>query len=163
MIQEKTKELDEKIQQLDGSFFGLKSGLDPEFKEKWIKALASGAYNQRDAYLYYKDEDYNNTGYCCLGVACVITDIYNTVENDPNSIFSRSEIKDLGSTLLDIPEKLRPFVKPSSSTIVKNYLCSTDFAEVCMTLNDELEFTFKEIACWLEHYVDTVEKLEDYE
>lgn len=163
MIQEKTKELDEKIQQLDGSFFGLESGLDPEFKEKWIKALVSGVYNQRDAYLYYKDEDSNNTGYCCLGVACVITGKYNTVENDPNSIFGRSEIKNLGLTLLDIPEKLKPFVRSSSSTIVKNYTCSTDFAEKCMTLNDELEFTFKEIAYWLEHYVDVVEKPEDYE
>jgi len=163
MIQEKTKELDEKIQQLDGSFFGLESGLDPEFKEKWIKALVSGKYDQIHEYLYYEDEEEDsNTGYCCLGVACIITDKYSIVEGDLNSISSFVEIRDLGSKPSDIPEQLRPFVRRSSSTDNK-YLCSTGFAEICMTLNDELEFTFKEIAYWLEHYVDAVEKPEDYE
>lgn len=40
--------------------------LNPEFKAKWVAALESGEYSQTRSKLH------NNSGYCCLGVACVV-------------------------------------------------------------------------------------------
>lgn len=40
--------------------------LNPEFKSKWIAALRSGQYIQT------VDVMKSNSGYCCLGVACVV-------------------------------------------------------------------------------------------
>lgn len=37
-----------------------------ELRQKWLAALRSGKYEQAKGYLY------NGTGYCCLGVACVV-------------------------------------------------------------------------------------------
>ena len=43
-------------------------GMNPEIKEKWLKALRSGEYKQGSHYLRRVDDTY-----CCLGVLC---DIY---------------------------------------------------------------------------------------
>lgn len=43
--------------------------LDPEFKARWIAALRSGDYLQT------KEVMHDGTGYCCLGVACVVAGI----------------------------------------------------------------------------------------
>jgi hypothetical protein len=40
--------------------------LDKDFKEKWVAALRSGEYQQAHGTLF------NGTGYCCLGVACIV-------------------------------------------------------------------------------------------
>ena len=42
--------------------------LDPDFKQKWVKALRSGEYKQGNGNLYKSDENC----FCCLGVACLI-------------------------------------------------------------------------------------------
>ena len=47
--------------------------LDPAFKERWVKALRSGRYRQVNAHLRGIDPDTGKLGYCCLGVACNIT------------------------------------------------------------------------------------------
>lgn len=40
--------------------------MDKELKEKWMKALRSGRYEQGSSYLYADGT------YCCLGVLCLI-------------------------------------------------------------------------------------------
>jgi hypothetical protein len=40
--------------------------LDPEFKEKWVKALRTGEYKQGQGLLF------DGEGHCCLGVACEV-------------------------------------------------------------------------------------------
>jgi len=42
--------------------------MNPEIKAKWVAALRSGEYAQAQGHL--KDE----TGYCCLGVLCVVSE-----------------------------------------------------------------------------------------
>jgi len=46
--------------------------MNPEVKEKWVKALRSGEYKQGREYLRKDDK------YCCLGVLC---DIYSKAKN----------------------------------------------------------------------------------
>ena len=47
----------------------IKYKLPKEFGEKWLAALRSGKYPQSSGYLK------RDTGYCCLGVGCVINGI----------------------------------------------------------------------------------------
>lgn len=42
--------------------------MDAEIKNRWIRALRSGEYNQATGTLY----DPEQNGYCCLGVLCEI-------------------------------------------------------------------------------------------
>lgn len=42
--------------------------MDKELKEKWVKALRSGEYEQGKYFFEY------HGSYCCLGVLCKITD-----------------------------------------------------------------------------------------
>lgn len=44
------------------------SRLNPEFKERWLKALRSGEYKQGEGILQW------NGCYCCLGVAACLID-----------------------------------------------------------------------------------------
>lgn len=48
------------------------SKIDPDFKQKWVKALRSGRYRQGDGALRLSGGDGKGYRYCCLGVACNI-------------------------------------------------------------------------------------------
>lgn len=45
-----------------------------DFKTKWVAALRSGEYKQTDGKLYRSGFERTSlkTGYCCLGVACIV-------------------------------------------------------------------------------------------
>ena len=55
--------------------------LPKEFAEKWLSALRSGEYKQGESALlsYEEIDDYtidpNKKSYCCLGVACSLTEV----------------------------------------------------------------------------------------
>jgi hypothetical protein len=54
--------------------------MDPELKERWLKALRSGKYEQAKGALKQldpHDEGSEEYGYCCLGVICDITPEWN--------------------------------------------------------------------------------------
>lgn len=47
-----------------------------EFKKQWVEALRSGKFSQgRYGLCVYDDDDLKKHTYCCLGVACVISEI----------------------------------------------------------------------------------------
>lgn len=50
--------------------------MNPEIKEKWLKALRSGKYQQGKNYLYI------DGCYCCLGVLCDLVDPEGWVEGE---------------------------------------------------------------------------------
>lgn len=60
--------------------------LKPEFKELWLQALRSGKFEQGSGAL--RLTDHGKEKYCCLGVACVITDEYIYDED----IFPKPEV-----------------------------------------------------------------------
>ena len=46
--------------------------MNPEIKERWVKALKSGDYKQGAEVLARRDPVEGETFYCCLGVLCDI-------------------------------------------------------------------------------------------
>jgi len=54
----------------------MKNKLTKKFKEKWIAALRSGSYEQGKSYLF------DGEGYCCLGVACALVGVQDSLMED---------------------------------------------------------------------------------
>ena len=104
--------------------------LQPEVKQKWVKALRSGKYKQTQENLYKNDK------FCCLGVLAMecgrknleLDDI--TDEPELHSAFVNNKIMDTMNSLI-----------PSSNEKVQNYLIG---------LNDENRHSFKKIANWID-------------
>src|SRR5687768_4898762 len=48
--------------------------MDQYWKQKWVKALRSGKYQQGRGYLKQKNHLTNQFEYCCLGVLCDLYD-----------------------------------------------------------------------------------------
>lgn len=99
-----------------------------DFKTQWISALRSGTYKQSKKKLY----SIATNGYCCLGVACRITD-KNIDLNNRNLI-----TKDMK---LDIPEIL---VYPQVTDNTNNLITKLT------KMNDKDNKSFSEIADWIE-------------
>lgn len=97
--------------------------------KKWIAALRSGKYKQA------KGELQNEKGYCCLGVACKVL----ISENKQYKIDGF-----LGGGL--------PDTQPDSPDWLKciNGKTYTSFGETLTVANDNLGYTFKDIADTLE-------------
>ncbi len=81
-----------KSQHLSKGMFQLRA----ELRDKWLKALRSGEYEQTIEVLH------DNTGYCCLGVLCDIsglgewdTDVY-LIDNDILSTDLGDKARDFG-------------------------------------------------------------------
>lgn len=105
-----------------------------KLKEQWIDALESGRYKQGIEFLRKRDEDSKQLHYCCLGVLLNIYDkaqweSHETDEDrDPNVYTFEGEDGSL-------PEKVRKLVGLSAVDITS-----------LITLNDDYETSFKEIA-----------------
>lgn len=95
--------------------------LPKEFKEKWIAALRSGEYKQAYGTLVSGD------GYCCLGVACLLSGYVN------NDLY--------GCAL--IPAKLENVPKILIDGI-------SQIPDLLTDMNDFDHLTFPEIADWIE-------------
>ena len=118
--------------------------IDPDFKAKWIDALRSGRYKQTrevlrgpvwddEAQEFVKDQ----TGYCCLGVACNLTYRGWRPSDDPNNNIEGAF--DWRKGLQATDTKGFPFV-------------NNKVAESLAVLNDS-GATFEQIADWIEEYL----------
>lgn len=98
-----------------------------ELKDKWIKALRSGEYKQGKQLLRS-----GNNLYCCLGVLCEVMGTRATKPNDVNFYYYDGNSGALSDTLA-----IQAGLKHSDQ-------------RVCVSMNDKDEFSFNQIADWLE-------------
>lgn len=117
------------------------------FADKWLTALRSGDYEQTKEMLYSTGESSGTVtrpkqGYCCLGVAGAICGYSLEQMEDQSDLFSL----------------IREWGEPSemNGIEVPNELANSDesFTEQCIKLNDSMDYTFAEIADWLEQNVE---------
>jgi hypothetical protein len=100
--------------------------LPPAFKQKWIEALRSGKYRQATGTLY--QDDNNQTGYCCLGVACRVAEISNDKLRNNDTI----------------PE----YFKRVPKVIRGNQ--DEPLIDKLVSFNDTKRWSFRKIATWIE-------------
>ena len=109
--------------------------LPKKFKEKWLKALRSGEYDQGEASLYL------DGAYCCLGVAGHICGISNKSMTDKSYFqkndFTTQTLKSYGNKLPKILITVSPFIEVGG-VIWK-----------LANMNDGAK-SFKQIATWIE-------------
>ena len=123
--------------------------LPREFAEKWLAALRSGDYNQGQGALY---EEKTN-GYCCVGVAARIEYPLHYLKNKSGTyggiIFKGAQQNDdhLRFNLHKIPIELH-------GTSNNNALVAK-----LVKLNDNQEYSFKQIANWIEKNVKFYDKV----
>jgi len=103
------------------------------FKRKWVKALRSGEYKQSREVLYNSLEK----GYCCLGVAGVVCGLSNYSIGGDKGQFNTFSFTD--NTL-----------KKYKNQGLPSLLIDTRVTTKLIELNDEEEYTFDEIADFIE-------------
>lgn len=108
--------------------------MDTEIKQKWVKALRSGEYNQGVARLF--NAHYNT--YCCLGVLCDVMG-YSKTSTCPNSDYQGFTDK-LGATYIFT------IVRKENQDLIGLDL---DQESTLTHMNDAGQ-SFKEIADWIE-------------
>lgn len=143
--------------------------LDEEFVRKWIEALRSGEYKQGRNQLRTGDS------FCCLGVACDISQIgtwgWQGHYRAPDGSYSklaiptgvRDSLGDRGNMYSHVPVDLIKEVCPELATEIEEEgvgLAMKSFNEVEVRsvglhyLNDIYRASFDQIADILEHYLD---------
>lgn len=135
--------------------------IEPEFKKKWLEALRSGKYEQGRLFLK------NLSGkYCCLGVACDISNNGKWLPGSNCYNFEESENGNIAENHLPSTTKLEYFSDEKSPYIVVDDLTLDDRNEIrkkfgnvdvitLADLNDSWSFlfTFEEIANFIEKYM----------
>jgi len=105
--------------------------LPEAFKDKWLKALRSGKFQQGVCRLHDKETN----KYCCLGVACRIT-------------HPRKDLLDVSVISIDSKDiKVPNFLKGDINENNKNY---SPIVKILTHLNDIDEKNFNQIADWIE-------------
>ena len=86
--------------------------LPKEFAEKWVAALRSGEYKQGDQTLLSYEEideftvDINKKSYCCLGVACALTEVPESVYSGESFISEEEDVDTAYMLKEGYPEEL---------------------------------------------------------
>lgn len=117
--------------------------MNKRIKKKWLKALRSGEYTQTRGVLH------NDNGFCCLGVLCDIyakekkidwkrKDSFYLLEDSPEYWTGLSKKVMLWADLKDSYPQFH-FKTTGPSSLV--------------TLNDERDFSFKQIANVIDRYL----------
>ena len=103
--------------------------MDPELKVKWLEALRSGKYRQAQSGLRLRISS-SVVGYCCLGVACnVISNRRWHRSDEEASMFDWGDVVYHTNHLDFLDEKA---------------------VERLITMNDDEEASFEDIADWVE-------------
>jgi hypothetical protein len=104
----------------------------------WIEALLSGEFKQTKEQLYCSQED----AYCCLGVACEISEDVNRDVDDPEKYWYESEYE-----TTQLPYAFRWVIGLASETGSPRSIgnLQTNFDSL-VRLNDEEDYTFGDIA-----------------
>lgn len=103
-----------------------KEKLPKRFKDKWVKMLRSGKYQQTKKNLF------DGEGYCCLGISCLAAGYKN--EEIRGKLIIESKFNKVPSLLIGTAMESKVIEK----------LC--DF-------NDNKDWTFKKIASYIERYL----------
>ena len=114
--------------------FEITEKLPKEFKDKWVKALRSGDYEQGIDYLH------SNNKFCCLGVSCIISG-YKTTDLKIATVIK----KGVHESYLD-----RNFRKIPK--IIKGDSSKNDIVGLLTDANDN-GYSFEVIANWIEKYL----------
>lgn len=101
--------------------------MNPEAKEKWVKALRSGKYLQTQGRLS------NGEGFCCLGVLCVVAEM--------GSVFIRRDVDD--SSIYGHGISSQPFVSQWAQV-------DAHAQDHLVSMNDDDHRSFEEIAHHIE-------------
>lgn len=120
--------------------------LPQQFKDDWMEALTSGHYSKIEGMLY--DSSKNNCGYCAVGVA--LNHCLNIDKEHLDRQLTVSNIVEQTHLLekeLAIPWLFNRDVEYDDSVLLD---------EEIMGLNDEDDFTFEEIAGWIDTNVQGV-------
>ena len=123
------EEIEQRARKWNHTVPRIRTKLPPAFKKKWVKALRSGRYNQGKCWLYTKE--YDVPQYCCLGVACRVAKVPIELIRDKDTIPNRADFK----------------VVPSP---IRGYTNHKQVVKFLTILNDDLKFSFKDIANWIE-------------
>jgi len=118
--------------------------MDPKVKEKWIKALRSGEYEQGTHALKTKEGD--KVTYCCLGVLC---EIYRE-ENGKRWGKPTNQYPTFMKEMSVLPKKVMEWAgldTPTGEITYKNGKFTA-----LINLNDEEGKSFKQIANVIEKY-----------
>lgn len=116
--------------------------MNKEFVQKWIDALRSGKYIQgRGSLRIKKDDLFPKPRYCCLGVACEIHPDVKLVNRGTYKIISQNE---------NFTTKI-----PDGSNIEEDLGLNYSLTKNLMCMNDIQNFSFKEIADFIEENIMT--------
>lgn len=118
--------------------------LPREFAEKWVADLRSGRYTQGKNSLANvlgapgSSEEYS---FCCIGVACVTAgaDVRTILREADISVYRENSL----TAFKNVPKELQ------YSTYT-----AEDLLHRCIHLNDNKEYSFEEIADWIEVNVE---------
>jgi hypothetical protein len=126
-----------------------------KFWREWIDALRSGKFPQTSMTLH------SQHGYCCLGVGCEIKGEgewngdfdYAIQVGEDIDIWSSEPNWSVYESWLGLEEGLKfthPLHSDNPLEYSEGHWMPDGFVNICMTLNDDAEWTFDEIAGWVE-------------
>lgn len=112
-------------------------------KDKWIKALRSGKYEQAQGYLRVEEDGVEK--FCCLGVFCDIIASEKWICED--LLYSKKYSYEGKSAFPDLT-----FINFVKLKKVDEYEVEQQFAHLAENMNDKGK-TFKQIANYIEKYL----------
>ena len=145
--------------------------LPKEFAEKWLAALRSGNYIQGGACLLSYEElgdfsvDINKKSYCCLGVACALTEAEEERYGGESFVSEDSNINiaymlEKGYPKELIGEEDLPYILASlndgvkiTSSLVDNYFSGISFRKP-FVIGEIYKLNFFEIADFIEDNIE---------
>lgn len=145
--------------------------LPKEFAEKWIAALRSGEYEQGGANLLSYEKlddttvDFNKKSYCCLGVACALTGVQESIYSRKSFVDEDSNIDvrymlEIGYPKELVGEKNLPYILSMLNDGVEGNELNFKmyFGELNLrkpyTMNEIYKLNFSEIADFIEDNVE---------
>ena len=124
-----------------------------QIQKDWLKALRSGEYNQgRNRLKTAYDDPLKPTCYCCLGVANELL----TNKSTSDTRLSQPSFEELGlsSSTGDFSTKNLHFRKDQHEIDIEDILSYHHYT--LASLNDELKWTFPQIADFIEDNVEHI-------
>lgn len=134
--------------------------MNKELMRKWIDALRNGEYKQGRHRLKKTDKK-GNESHCCLGVLVEISD-YIWINKRIDEPLLPGEVRKCETDIpLDLSEELglnRPMSETGDEQMKRFFeglprVPKKTIDYFLMTLNDDEEWTFLEIADWIEKYL----------
>jgi hypothetical protein len=125
-----------------------------ENAQHWLKALRSGDFKQ-SRYALKSD-----SGYCCLGVACEVSDLGEFSYSKPDKhLFVINEPNFYEQKTDSLPQQVAQYYKIKSDLVILNDSDRELIGSRQVSLdelNDDSRYTFEQIADFIEKYQDQI-------